>query len=401
MLKFSEKERILLMHKLYYENSYINQCNSNIIDMIEKDGRILVVLDITPFYPEGGGQPSDRGKIDEANVIEVFEKNDIVYHVVDRKLETRSVSCSVDFQRRFDHMQQHSGEHLLSAAFYKLFGGVNCGFHMGEDYVTIDINLNDISEEMIRKVESETNEYVYRNLEVYTYVVSKAECDGLPFRKEIKVDGAIRIVQMGDIDYSACCGTHVVRTGEVGVVKITRAEKYKGMTRVYFKCGRRALKDYINKQDIVSVLTRQLSADEGSIIGKVEAQSAVLKELGRQLSDAKMALAQYDANALIKTAASKTIVKNYDDRSFEEVQLISSVLENEPYVTVLSSSQDKRVIMTQTNTPHISCGKIFKEHLGTFKGKGGGSDKKAQAAFTTLKDLEEFVRKVSEEVIVE
>lgn len=380
-----------MTRKLYYENSYISECESTIVDVIEKDEKYLVLLDATPFYPEGGGQPSDTGTIDGVNVSHVFEEEDTIYHVLDRRLEKKAVKCLVDFERRFDHMQQHSGEHLLSAAFFKLFKGVNCGFHMGEDYVTIDINLKEIEDDMIVQIEEEVNRYVTDNLEVHTYIVTRDEVNKLPMRKEVKVDEDIRIVQMGDADYSACCGTHVARTGEIGLVKIIKTEKYKGMTRLYFKCGARALKDYINKHNIITSIGKLLSADENSLFDMIQSQNVLIKELNRKIFETKMLLAKAEAEHLIQEAKSVLISKNYEGKAFEDVQYISSIMEREPFIVILASIVDKKIIMSQNGEFNISCGKVFKEKLSAYNGKGGGNDKKAQAAFQTESELRGFV----------
>lgn len=387
-----------MTHKLYYEDPYIKECESTIVDVIERDGKYLLVLDATPFYPEGGGQPSDAGTIDDLRVLHVFEENDTIYHVMDRKPEKKFVRCRIDFERRFDHMQQHSGEHLLSAAFFKLFKGVNCGFHLGDDYVTIDINLKEVSEDMLRQIEEETNTYIISNMEVYTYIVNKEKVSKLPMRKEVKVDENIRIVQMGDADYSACCGTHVVRTGEIGLVKIVKSEKYKGMTRIYFKCGKRAFDDYFSKHNIVSSLCKFLSVEENIIFEKVQSQANTIKELNKKLGDTKKLLAEIDADYLKREADSSLIIKNYEDKTFEDVQYISSVLENDPFIVILSSIPDKRVIMFQNGEFDINCGKMFKEKLNSFGGRGGGSDKKAQAAFLTEEQLLMFIDTIADAV---
>ena len=209
--------------KLFYDDPYICEAECEVEDIIKKDDKFEVVLKSTPFYPEGGGQPSDTGFMDNIRVEYVHEENDVIYHVMSEKPSKSLVKCKVDFERRVYHIQQHSGEHLMSAAFFKLYKVSNAGFHLGTDYVTIDIEMQDITAEMIRKIEVEANSYIFRNEPVKTYFLSKEEALKLPLRKEIKAEGIIRMVQMGEsIDYSACCGTQVNRTGEVGIIKIIK-----------------------------------------------------------------------------------------------------------------------------------------------------------------------------------
>jgi alanyl-tRNA synthetase len=383
----------MLSEKLYYNNSYIVECESSVVDIIERNGKTLVVLDKTPFYPEGGGQPSDQGTIDGATVTYVFEEGDEIYHEVISRPENSIVKCKVNFERRFDFMQQHSGEHLLAAACFKLYGGVNYGFHLGEDYVTLDINLKEMPQGMLNAIEEEANNYIYRNVETKTYIVSsKEEAEKLPMRKEIKVHEDVRIVQIGDIDYSACCGTHVMRSGEIGCIKIIRAEKYKGMTRIYFKCGKRALNDYEEKHNIVQKLVKLLSAEEKEIFDKVEGQIDIIKELTKKLNEYKKLEAKQEAEAIVREASSNVVLRSFEDKSFEDIQLLSQFIETLPYVFILHSIKDSKILVFHNGSFNIHIGKLFKEFLTSFNGRGGGSDKKAQASFASEDDMMNFSR---------
>lgn len=377
--------------KLFYDDSYICEAKCEVESIIEKEDKYEVVLKETPFYPEGGGQPSDLGEIDGIKVEYVHEEDDIIYHVMSQKPQNKIVSCKVDFSRRKDHIQQHSGEHLLSSAFFRLFKGVNAGFHMGDDYVTIDIDIKDISEDMLKKAEIEANDYIFRNEEVKTYVVSKEDALKLPLRKEIKVDENVRIVQMGNIDYSACCGTQVKRTGEVGLIKIIKAEKNKGMTRIYLKCGDRALKDYIKKHDLISELGRSFSTDEDEIIKKVKSQNEEIANLKKCIAEFNKKQALEEAEKLIKAAKNKCLSAIYEDKDIEFIQNIFEALKDKEYILVLASLSDKKLIFANNGNFQIDCGKIFKENLKEFNGKGGGNSKRAQAAFDDEKDLKKFV----------
>ncbi|HSN58601.1 MAG TPA: alanyl-tRNA editing protein, partial [Clostridiaceae bacterium] len=243
--------------RLYYEDQYVTQCRSKVVEIIRTDGKVLVVLDNSPFYPTGGGQPCDSGWIGDKKVIDVFEKEGKVYCQVSAEPDTEEVDCRIDFSRRFDLMQQHTGEHLLSAAFLKKYGGMNRGFHIGDEYCTIDIDLNEMSEEMARDVELEANGYIFKNITVYSYLTDRDTAASLPLRTKIKVqDESIRIVEIKNIDMCACCGVHLRTTGETGLIKINKLEKYKGMTRIYFRCGLRALADYDSKQKIIGSLVK-------------------------------------------------------------------------------------------------------------------------------------------------
>jgi alanyl-tRNA synthetase len=385
-------------YKLFYDDPYIAEAVCEMNEVIEKDDKILVVLNKSPFYPEGGGQLSDTGYMDGIKVSYVFEENDIIYHEVESRPEGKDVECRVDIARRKDHMMQHSGEHLLATAFFNLYKVNHSGFHMGGEYSTIDMNLKEINEEMVKRVEEEVNEYIYRNEPISTYFLSKEEAEKLPTRKEIKVEGNVRIVQIEGIDYSACCGTHVTRTGEIGLIKIVKTEKYKGMTRVYFKCGKRALKDYMNKHNIVNGLSRMFSVDENSVRDKIEAQADQLKDLNQKIKDLKKTLAAFDAEHLIMNAEEDILVKLYEDKSFDDIQFIAEQVEGVPHIFILGSLVDNRLMVFHDGSFNMSCGKLFKANLSAYNGKGGGSDKKAQAGFQSTEDMNNFIEKMKDEV---
>lgn len=379
-----------MTEKLFYNDPYLTQCEAEVKDIINKDGKILVVLDRTPFYPEGGGQPSDRGELNGIRVLHVYEEDDVIYHQVEKAVEDKIVLCKIDFHRRFDHMQQHSGEHLLSGAIFKLYNGNNKGFHLGEDYVTIDIDIDGMTEEMLRTAEDEVNSYIYKNREICTYVVSKEESKNFPMRKQINVDEDVRVVEAKDMDCCPCCGTHVLRTGEIGIIKIIKGERYKGMTRIYLNCGIRVLKDFQNKQNIISNLNRHLSSDENNLLERVENQSLEIEKLTKELKSLKKIIAESEAENIIKAENSKVILRKYEAKSFEDIELIAAALSSKNFILILSSLKENKILFMNDSDSDISCGKLFKENIKEFNGKGGGNAKRAQGSFENKEDLINF-----------
>lgn len=385
--------------KLYYKEPYIIGARCEIEDIIEKDGKFEVVLKSTPFFPEGGGQPSDEGFFDHIRVEYVHEEKDIVYHVVSEKPQGKFVNCKVDYDRRLDHMQQHSGEHLMSAAIFKLFNASNDGFHLGENYVTIDILMSDMSEAMIKKAEIEANMYVYRNEKVNTYFLTKEEASKLPLRKAIKADGEIRIVQMGEnTDFSSCCGTHVEFTGEVGIIKIIKYEKYKGMTRIYVKCGLRALKDYELKHDTITEIARSFSTEASEVIGKIKGQKEEIVDLKSQISNLYDKIATKEAEKLQENNKSKLLVAVYENENFELLEKIYDKLKNNENILVLASLKDKKLILAQNGAFDFECGKFLKGNLKEFNGRGGGNAKRAQASFETEDLIKKYIEFLKEKL---
>lgn len=379
------------MEKLFYQDPYLFEFEANIIDIQEKDNKYYIVLDKTAFYPEGGGQPSDKGTIDGIEVIDVVEDDDTVLHILNKKPKDTVVKCIVDKERRLDLMQQHTGQHLLSSVFYNLYDGETSSFHLGDDYVSIDISLSDISQDMLKKVEDITNSYIYRNLDIKSYIVSSDELIRLPLRKLPPVSDNIRIVEIDGMDFSPCCGTHVSTTGEIGIIKLLKTEKYKGVTRVYFKCGKRALSDYQLKLDIVSELSKSLSCPETDLIQRVKSLNSELKNSSKIIKDIKERLISYESKDIVSSASSNVICESFKDKTMDELLiLVRQANELGNYIYILSSESDKKLVFAHGEGFDINCGKVFKDHLKEFSGRGGGSDRQAQAGFENLEDMIRF-----------
>lgn len=377
--------------RIYYDNPYIYEWNAYIVNQIEKEGNYIVELSETAFYPEGGGQPRDFGWIDGIEVVDLFEENDKIYHVLKQKPEKINVYCKIDFERRFDHMQNHTGQHLLSAIFLEMYDAQTNSFHLGDDYLTIDIGLENINDEIIRSVENKVNELIFKNIPVKSYIVNKEAIKNLPLRKLPPTDVNIRIVEIEGVDYSPCCGTHVKNLGEIGMVKILKTEKYKNMTRIYFKCGKRLLRDFQEKTNIINNLIKSLSVPQHEIEIKMESLQNEVKNLTKQLNLIKELNAEYEAKELLKHADDK-ITKIFEDKSFEEIQLISYKLAPLKDILILfASTPDKKVLLSHNGNLAVNCGKLFKDNLSKFNGRGGGSPKFAQASFEKTEDIYKFI----------
>ena len=385
--------------KLYYSNPYLKTSETEIKSITEKDGNFHVALNETIFYPEGGGQPCDRGFIDEIGVLDVYEENDTIFHVLPSSPTQNTVTCDIDFERRFDHMQQHAGEHLLSGVFLSLFDGHNMGFHLGDDYVTIDLSLSDISDSMVLEAENTANELIYKNLEIKTYIVDSETAAKLPLRKPPIVTQSIRIVEIDKVDYSACCGTHVNYTGEIGIIKIVKTQKYKNMTRVYIKCGKRALVDFQNKHDMITNLSSSLSTGESQLISKIESDQSDLKNKSREIKSFRDKLSRYEAQEIINSSQSELIIINFEDKNSEDIEsLARQIMQIRDHVLILASLKDKRLLACWSGNYSINLGKIFKENAPSFNGRGGGSNKQAQCSFSQVDDLMGFETFLSEEL---
>lgn len=269
------------MRKLFYENTHILDFNATVTEVApdEKGRGIWLLLDRTAFFPEEGGQAADKGTIDGYAVIDVQIKNDLIYHLIsspDMNLPTsivflpgQVVSGHVDWEQRFDFMQQHSGEHIISGLLHSHFGFHNVGFHLGATEVTMDFDQV-ISLEQLREIEKEANEIIWKNLPVHASFPPKEDLASLNYRSKIEIDGPVRIVEIPGVDICACCAPHVDRTGEIGMIKITNVQSHRGGVRINILCGSRALADYTTKQDTSSSLCTLLSSKPEKLTDNVK-----------------------------------------------------------------------------------------------------------------------------------
>lgn len=226
--------------KLYYADPFLTDFTATVLDCQPGKNGYLVTLDRTAFYPEGGGQPADHGVLDGAVVTDVHEKNSVILHNVDRAVEIgKTVTGTIDWGRRFDHMQQHSGEHICSGLICERFHCDNVGFHMGADIVTIDFNA-DISWEELLEIEAKANQYLYENHPIDIQFHRGAELEAIDYRSKKALEGDVRIVAFPGADCCACCGTHVVRSGQVGLVKFLSVQKFRDGVRIELLSGKRA-----------------------------------------------------------------------------------------------------------------------------------------------------------------
>lgn len=378
--------------KLYEQNPYLKECNSKIINVINDEDDILLILDKTIFFPEGGGQPCDTGYIGDSKVLYVYEKNNVIYHKVDIASSCNEVECKLDWDRRFDHMQQHCGEHILSGVFLSSYNIHNKGFHLGEDYITIDMDSNQITDEMLQVVETKANKVITDNVDItITTVDTKELANKYPLRKMPDINTNIRVVHINEVDCVACCGTHPIKSGDVGLIKIIRSQSYKGMTRVFFKCGMRALKDYQKKHEIITYLNKKYSSDVSNVQEKMKNEEDKINQIKKQLKKMKQQLCDKEVEKLLKIEKS-FIYDCYEHKTMEDIQYISNkiVKENNDCIILLCSLCENKIMLINNKDNNIDCSKIFKEHIANHNGRGGGSANKAQGVFNNNNDAKMF-----------
>jgi len=330
--------------RLYYDDAYTTAFEARIIERLTIDGQPAVVLDQTYFYPEGGGQPADRGSIVEVEVLDVFTREDDneVVHVLGEEISDDAVACRIDWPRRFDHMQHHTGQHILTQAFVQLIGANTIGFHLGAEVVSIDLDTPQIDPADLVAVEELTNQVIFEDRPVAVRVIDPDEADNVRVRKmpDHLSTGGLRVVEVEGFDATACGGTHVARTGEIGLLKIIRLEKHGDETHVEFLCGNRALRDYRQKHAILGDLSASLTCGYWEIDRAIERLHSDLKETRRELKSASKQLLTYEVDRLVNetqpnTGGVRVIKLAFPDGDTGDIRALASRLIGEPDTVVL------------------------------------------------------------------
>ena len=259
--------------KHYNTNAYIKEFQAKVVALVDRTEGNAIVLDATYFYPEGGGQPCDLGMIDGVKIKDVIIEDDIIYHITDASIHhltvDQSIDCTIDFERRFAFMQQHTGQHILSSCAEKLFDANTIGFHMGDDYVTVDLDKK-LSNEDVDAMENMANAIIFANKAVMAHYPTSEELSKMPLRKQPKVTENIRVIEVDGIDFSPCGGTHTKTTAEVGLLKIKRIETYKAGIRVEFGCGIYALNSFKKRNETINGLMRLFSIQDSDVVSFCE-----------------------------------------------------------------------------------------------------------------------------------
>jgi alanyl-tRNA synthetase len=391
--------------KIFKDDVYLKETSATITDILKKEDKIYVLLDQTVFFPTGGGQSCDTGYIGSYQVIDVFEEDDMVLHqIVNDNLPNigDKVDISINWERRFDNMQRHCGEHILSGMFYREYGGVNRGFHMGDDYMTIDISLEEnpeftkITWDMAKHAELCTNQAIWNNAPVITrHFDHREDAENLPLRKALSLENDITIVCVGDInnpeDCVACCGTHPSTAGQVGLVKIYKVESNKGMFRIYFEAGKRAFLDYQNKFDILTTMENNLSAGNNDLLSKYAAQQEKNKSIKNELYQLKKSVISNEVQRLTQVICEKN-VEIYDNLSIDDILSIGRPLIGKiPTILFLVHKPSNTLLLFSNGDKKYDCGMLVKENASIYNGKGGGNNTSARAIFPKYDYIETFI----------
>lgn len=391
-----------MTEQLYYQDSYIKDFEAVVLSCIPNGNHFEAVLDRTAFFPEGGGQCADTGVLHienrEIQVFDVQERNGEIIHFIDKEiLPGQTVIGELDFQERFSKMQQHTGEHIISGIVHRRFGYENVGFHLGKEEVTMDYD-GPLTPEEQRSIEYEANQVVAENREIRAYFPGTEELEKIPYRSKKELQGKIRIVEIQDCDICACCAPHVKTTGNVGLIKITNAIRYKGGMRLWITCGMRALEDYNQKEASVVQISNMLSAKQQEVTDAVKRLTEEIQQLKEKaakmqerlvmgyLESEKVVLKENpNANLLLfEKELDAMAMRNFVNAGMELTKGVCGAFvgdEKQGFRYVLGSSGDIREIGKKLNA--------------AFQGKGGGKPPMIQGSLVGEEEkIREFLEKV-------
>lgn len=369
-----------MTNKLYYEDPYLTTFTASII----KKEPEYVIISETAFYPTGGGQPCDIGSLNDISVVNVEIIDGEIRHFLAEPLDSQSIEVkgSINWMRRFDHMQQHAGQHILSAAFAELFQMQTVSFHLGKETATIDLDTTEVTEEQLKKVEELANQIILENRAIETKWVTEDELTQYKLRKATSIKEDIRLVIIPDFDYNACGGTHPSSTGQVGSIKILQTEKQKRHIRVEFVCGKRVLTQLDRKQNVLLNLISRLSSPEEKLVDTANNLLHTNKNLEKLLNEHKQELLKFEAKELLKQSINDIVGVTFENRTIQDLQRLARFLVEESpssLCVLVSHNEEKLQIVTARGTNREESMKaLLLQLLPLINGKGGGNDTLAQ-----------------------
>ena len=399
--------------RLYHDSAYHTTFESQIVDRKEAEDRLGIVLEETLFYPDCGGQPHDLGALNGIPLLAVEEdEKDTIVHWFpsEAQLPDDKIHGEIDWVRRFDHMQQHTGQHILSQAFVQTLDKDTVGFHLSAAYSTIDLNTDSLTPEQLAHAETLANQIVYENRQVLTSFVDDVQVKELPLRKAPSVSGTIRIVNIEGFNWSACGGTHVARTGAVGIIKVVRLEHRGSETRITFLCGKRALAHYDSLTKLTDNLARQFSVGVDELLDSIERLQNLARTDRKKKEDLQQQLLDLEAQALRtrrrKTGAISLVTQVFEGRTQDEVREIAKRLVSEPATIALLGilpATDKsqverkaRVVFARSDDIDQNMRELLNTVCQLVSGGGGGSPDLAQGGGIPETRLDEAIAQAVE-----
>jgi len=349
-----------MSERLYYHDSYRTLFDAQVVEYVRNNDSLAVVLDGSYFYPTSGGQPCDKGTLNGVQVVDVSirAKDGAVLHLLADEIWDDRVQGKIDWLCRFDHMQQHTGQHILSAIFLKVARAETIGFHLGRELSTIDLNSKSLSAPQIEKVEELANQVIFSNRQVRSAILTPEQIAKLPLRKAPQVNGPVRIVEIERLEITTCGGTHVSHTGEIGIIKITRLENRPRGLRVEFRCGRRALVDYRFKNNMITKIANNLTTGLGEVDQAVNRLRQEVKSLRGQLRQADAHLLEFEARTLLHSAEEhnklRVVSAVFTGRERRDINWIAKTLTGQPGVVALLGLAGEKSHILFARSPDVN-----------------------------------------------
>jgi alanyl-tRNA synthetase len=366
--------------RLYYNDPYLLEFDANVIDEVAVPGRSGVVLDRTAFYPTSGGQPNDLGSIDGIAVTDVYEDeaSGAVIHVTDKPVSKRLIHGIIDPARRRDHLQQHSGQHVLSQAFVELFNWPTVSFHLGNVFCTIDLAVDSITRDQAMQAEDLANRVVQENRSVAVCYIPAGRIGEAGLRKPTERAGDIRVIDIAGFDKSACGGTHVRMTGEIGPILVTRLERAKKQTRLEFLCGNRVVRYAREANRTLEAISQTVSTPPLESAAAVKLIWDDLQRSRKQVEDLELKL--LDVEAAEFPVRDGFALAAFKDRGIEKIKLLALKITARPGIVALlaDESDQVRVVFARSADSNVDVASILKRTIEKFGGRGGGKPSLAQ-----------------------
>ena len=374
-----------MTEKLFYEDSHLKQFTAVVQECLKSGDRYQVVLNRTAFFPEGGGQYADTGMLETVHVLDVQEKDGTIYHLTDGELiPGTEVTGRIDWEERFMKMQQHTGEHIVSGLVHARFGYRNVGFHLGTTDCTMDFN-GEIKKEELLEIELEANKAVIQNLDVIVTYPSVEELESLEYRSKIEIEGQVRIVTIPGYDVCACCAPHVSKTGEIGQIKLTNVQRYKGGVRVTMLCGFRALADYNRKLQAARQISAALCAKEDETAEAVVHLQAECAQWKQRVLNLQKDLLSYKAKEVDDTEDAVCLFEPELEGEAPRF-LMNQVLDAGHGVCAVFSGGKDENYRYVIGSRQLDLRKLVKELNMEFQGRGGGKPEMVQGSLHGKQD---------------
>ncbi len=381
--------------RLYYTECYLREFDARVVSVEPAGNGFRVFLDRTAFYPDSGGQPSDHGTLGGQPVRDVVDEGEAIVHLLDATPESDHVKGEIDWKRRFDHMQQHTGQHVLSAAFERTGQYKTVSFHLGAEVSSIDLDSDRLGERQLEEAEALANQIVFEDRPVRILFRSAEEASGLALRKPTERTGDIRLIEVEDFDLSACGGTHVSRAGAIGIIALRRFERMKGLTRVEFLCGGRALRAARNDFRTLTESARLFSGAASELPALINKQAEELRAVTRTRLKQAEKLAEYQAAELLREAPEhngRKLVRHVvpADGLIDAKMLAHSICAHPNAVALIGEpGNPAKLFFGQSQGSSAHMGEILKKAVAKVGGKGGGAHDFAQGGGLSEDKLEE------------